>query len=122
MAAGLKKNETRNWPTSHRGDLVICSAKHPLDDVAVQVAREHCIFSMPLGYALCVVELYDCVPTDQLPGQMADKELSLGDYTPGRFAWFTRNLRRLRNPVPLTGHQGFWMLPEETWKLISDQL
>lgn len=27
MALGVKQNETRSWPTSHRGDLLICAAK-----------------------------------------------------------------------------------------------
>ena len=123
MALGLKQIETRSWATSYRGDLVICSSKRQPDNLlGMPIAQEFGITAMRLGCALCVVELYDCVPADRVPYQLLPMELSLGDFTPGRFAWLTRNRRPLRNPVPLTGHQGLWELPEETAALIASQL
>ena len=119
MACGVKQNETRSWPTSYRGDLVICSAKrkpslYEIGDIAVHLMD----LEMPYGFALCVVELYDCVPTDLFYGAtpltISQAESDLGNYTPGRFAWRTRNLRRLKQPVPLRGYQGIWNLDAET--------
>ena len=105
MAIGAKVNETRSWPTSYRGDLLICSAKRkPSPEEVGDGDLYRQAMAMPYGYALCVVELYECRPT----------EASLGDYTPGRFTWCTRNLRRLRQPLPMRGRQGLWALtPEE---------
>jgi hypothetical protein len=73
--------------------------------------------AMPYGAALCVVELYDCVATgifndgnNANPMPLTEAERDLGDYTPGRFAWLTRNLRVLSKPVPVRGRQGIWNL------------
>ena len=48
IAAGIKTLEIRPWPTEHRGKLVICSSRRPV--------LEH----LPLGQALCTVEVVDC--------------------------------------------------------------
>ena len=128
MASGVKQIETRSWPTGYRGDLVICSAKRSLDQVGLSVARDNNIsmMAMKFGFALCVVELYDCVPTQEfhraVPMKVTQTEADLGDYTPGRFAWLTRNVRRIRPVVPVTGHQGFWNLSSETVALINANL
>jgi hypothetical protein len=113
MRLGLKRNETRSWPISYRGDLMICSSKRTLDQVGLEVAREHNIplTGMKFGYALCIVELYGCIEMSRLPVfpiTQTELELSLGDYSPGRFVWLTRNLRVLDPPVPVTGRQGLF--------------
>ena len=128
MALGVKRNETRGRSISYRGDVVICASKHrdsnvgigackfllahfrhPEDDtVADTMAR------LPYGMALCVVNLYDCVNVDSsftTKGNIFDisiTERSLGDYSPGRYAWLTRNLRVLAAPVPVRGKQGLF--------------
>lgn len=113
MAMGLKKNETRSWPTKHRGDLVICSAKKILTEAEIK-ATNKTVFdiwkeNLPYGFALCVVEVYDCIPTEFALGLSAI-ELNLGDYTPSRFVWITRNCRVLKEPIPIVGRQGIWNL------------
>lgn len=141
MAVGAKFNETRSWPTSYRGPLAICSAKCPGEIGDIQAywlwfhrgalgpscgnVRE--LFNeLPRGFVLCVVDLDDCVPTQAFHGATPMKcghmESELGDYSLGRFAWMTRNLRRLKEPVPVVGRQGLWNLPPETVKLIEQQL
>lgn len=121
MANGMKRNETRSWPTSHRGDLVICAAKHrvTLEDLDGDMGLYMKAMSFPIGCALCVVELFDCVPTERFTTQtvgadsliaLDEAEADLGDYTPGRFAWRTRNVRRLPKPISLRGFQGIWNL------------
>lgn len=111
MALGLKENETRSWPTSHRGDLVICATKRAMDPWMRELCQR---VGIPLnavahGCAVCVVELY---AVDRSDGFKARNpiEKALGDYTGGRFIWRTRNLRRLAKPVPVRGKQGLFEL------------
>jgi hypothetical protein len=117
MASGVKRNETRSWPTAYRGDLVVCSSKRrPSPEEVGEDETYEAAMALPYGYALCVVELYDCMPTDLFHGatplRISRSEADLGDYTPGRFAWLTRRLRRLREPVPVVGRQGIFALTE----------
>ena len=124
MASGVKKNETRSWPTAYRGDLVIHSAKRkPSPEEVGDLQDYETALALPYGCALCVVELYECRPTSHFTTQtvaadslimLDEAEASLGDYTPGRFAWRTRNCRVLKRPVPLRGYQGIWTLDSET--------
>lgn len=37
-----------------------------------------------------------------------EKELALGDWTPGRYAWELRNVKLLPKPIPAKGQQGLW--------------
>lgn len=110
LALGLKVNETRGWFCSYRGDLVICSAKRPIGSLEREVTVANGIDPAQLvfGCALCIVEVYDCVSTNGLAGKISAQEARLGNYEFGRFAWLTRNLRRLAEPVPVVGRQGFF--------------
>lgn len=131
MALGLKRNETRSWPTLHRGDLVICASKKKLDDVAYSIARCHGLLKdfeavpheMQFGVALCVVSVLRCVSTDTLMRNYLEaSEYDLGDYSPGRFVWVTHHLRVLKAPVPVVGRQGLWELPEDVAAQVRQQL
>ncbi len=109
MALGLKRNETRSWATSHRGDLVICSTKQMpqvADDLRDLLSEIMTGVELPRGFALCVVEVFDCQRITNSPDDVT--EALLGDYTPGRFMWRTRNLRALKKPIPVRGWQGFF--------------
>lgn len=57
--------------------------------------------------ALCIVDLYDCIPIETI-AQVEKAELALGDFTEGRHAWLTRNLRTLPRPFPCAGRQGLF--------------
>jgi activating signal cointegrator 1 len=126
MASGVKQIETRSWPTSHRGDLVICASKRkPSREEVGDDETYEAALAMPYGCAVCVVEVYDCWQTERITNlrqPISQAERDLGDYTPGRFGWLTRNCRKLRNPVPILGRQGLWMLPPESVALINTNL
>lgn len=128
MEEGIKRVETRSWPMHWYGDLVICSSKRKLDALGYEVAIQNGVpvIGLLYGFALCVVEIYDCVPTgDALPALKAAgavAEMDLGDYTPGRFAWLTRNCRRLALPVPVVGRQGLFDLPADVEAKVRAQL
>lgn len=43
-----------------------------------------------------------------------EKEMALGDWTPGRYAWELQNVRILPEPIPAKGQQGLWnWVPEK---------
>ena len=127
MQMGAKRNETRSWATGHRGDLAICSSKRKPsreevgDDLIYMEAM-----TFPYGFVLCVVELCEMIPTEHFHGatplKISRGEAELGNYEPGRFAWVTKNLRVLKEPVPVIGRQGIWKLPPETEALVRAQL
>lgn len=116
MALGLKENETRGRETKVRGDILICAAIREMkpEDMAIwrEFVRPHQEGQRPepsYGMALAVVELYDCLPTEDItPGT---PEKFLGNYSKGRFVWKTRNLRRLETPFHVKGGQGFFFVP-----------
>jgi activating signal cointegrator 1 len=63
FAEGVKCIETRGWPTAHRGDVLVCSTagrvKSGLDfDVLATLPHSR----RPLGCALGVVSIVDCLP------------------------------------------------------------
>lgn len=37
-----------------------------------------------------------------------EKEIILGDWTPGRYAWELSNVKMLPEPIPIKGKQGLW--------------
>jgi len=91
IAEGQKRIEVRSWATDHRGDLLICAAKCPIDvcDCPPGVLID---LTAPLGCAICLVELKDVRPLckrDALPGCFLADEI---DVT-GLFAWCLRNVR-----------------------------
>lgn len=122
MQRGQKHNETRSWPTSYRGDLLICSAKR-------MPTRNECgdewtwaeAMSLPYGFALCIVELVACVRTETCNG-ISQMERDLGDYTPGRWAWLTNNLRVFTEPIPMKGSQGLWNITQEQAEILKKKL
>lgn len=135
MAAGEKLNETRSWATSYRGPLAICAAKRRMKFPDLCLARMYLdAVSQPLysGYVLCVVELYDCVPTSEFhmnpqTGTPAKRSLSqaewdFGNYEPGRYAWLTKNRVRLNARVRVIGRQRLFNLPAEVEAKVQAQL
>ncbi len=112
MALGRKRNETRSWPTQHRGDLVICAAKRRMDipqvHLMMNVVQPPPGYEVPYGHAVCVVRLYACQTTRSVAANAL--EVMLGDYSEGRWAWLTCDLRPLRRPVPVKGMQGIFEL------------
>ena len=60
------------------------------------------------GHGLCVVKFIGCRMTEDVRGQLSEKELAFGDYGDGRYAWFTEYIERWTSPVPAVGHLGFW--------------
>jgi len=119
MACGAKKVETRSWPTHYRGQLLICASLRKIDAVGLEAldtakaagaARGVYVQELKYGQAVCVVRLIRC---DRIvPFAPSALEHQLGDYTPGRFAWVTTDLRHIW-PFKVHGRQGLFDVADE---------
>jgi len=137
-AIGAKEYETRSWGTRYRGPLVIHAAKvseHAdlLDDAIYRIKTDpplvgsfhhytikalydfyECdpgtLIPYPeLGYALCVVDLVDCVKmTPELIRSLPERERVFGRWELDRYAWKLANIRRFALPVQMRGSQGLF--------------
>jgi hypothetical protein len=67
-----------------------------------------------LSALIGIGKLVDCVPTSQIKAELSDKEISLGDYSEGRWAWKFEGMRPIR-PIGMKGALGLRriVLPEE---------
>ncbi len=132
MAIGAKRCETRSRRWAYRGDLAICSTKrsaHQEETRLCGYARENgfdisCYPSFPTGVVVCVVRVFACYESqsDYVKRMCGHVERMFGDYSFGRFIYFTDNLRRLRTPIPVTGRQGLFNLPSDVEAKVMEQL
>src|ERR1700694_3050563 len=137
MSQGVKRYETRGAEfirlpgvDGYRGPLAIHAAKKkfkPLDYPVL--CRQLSIDGLQLpdglvyGAALCVVDLIGIQRTENVRRNLSSRELMYGDYSDGRYAMESANLRKLASPELLTGHQGlfYWDVPEALSNMLSLQ-
>ncbi len=130
IMTGAKTYETRSWPTRYRGPLIICAAKarNPKIKAFIQDYQEELLpilsgtlkpkqhslekvslDNLPLGAALGVVDLMDCITTNSCHLIRAVlPEWNWGDYGPDRYAWVLTNVRQFKEPIPMKGAQGLF--------------
>ena len=128
-----KTYETRSWATNYRGPLVICAAKGGLPKA--ELIHQLCCWSfqgglaplvgkpldlsaktwsgveignLPFGMALGVVDLVDCIKTDDITQAQIGTDRPFGDFGLGRYAWRLENVRPFEKPLPVKGKQGFF--------------
>lgn len=125
-----KGNETRGWPTKHRGPLAIHAAKkidyeaceHPLIK-SVLAKHGYTAENLPTGVIVAKCNLVECWAVGEVNnsketvlfnaarGEMKNidsQERTFGDYSSGRFAWELGDIERLAEPIPAKGQQGLW--------------
>lgn len=113
---GIKSYETRSYRTSYRGELIICSSlkknnfSEGLYASTVQPFAPSIYYrELLFGYALCTVELVDCLQINpELKSQQNQIEVALGDWADGRYAWKIENMKPLPSPFPVKGQLGFF--------------
>lgn len=122
IALGVKRIETRSWPTKHRGPLAIHAAKgmtgpacelcdrEPFRAPLIDAGHDGAI-SLPRGAVIATARLVDVVSCEEITE--ADdigvlRQLPFGDFTPGRYAWLLDDVRPLPEPVPAKGALSFW--------------
>ena len=138
MAIGAKIQETRPRRTNHRGDICIHAAKKRMEAMSYDAKNAFIKRGEPLkfhyGCIIAVVDLWDDQPSERFflakfaagcdtAIVMSDEERSFGCYSDGRRVYRTRNLRRLKTPIPCKGFQCVgWTVPPEVEKLVREQL
>lgn len=85
IADGKKTIELRTWSTSYRGPLLICASAKPHGN-------------LPVGVAICVVDLVDIRPATAADARAAQCEPS-----PRSLAWILSSPRTLPEPFPVRG-------------------
>lgn len=126
VAIGAKKIETRSWHTNYRGPLAIHAAKwidkktlklcfqEPFFDCLTQAGYRLIAYhlfrgaTLPRGAIIATCELIAVLQIDRNFCLPAEPELSFGDFTPGRYAWFLDNIEALPKPIPARGRQRLW--------------
>lgn len=111
IATGAKKFETRSWATNYKGPLLICASKRKPDEDDIFILDIE--MPLPLGKALCVVELVDCLATDNMTTAQIGNDDRYGDFTPGRYAWKLENVRAFKKPFPIRGAQGLFDVDDQ---------
>jgi len=136
MAILAKRIETRSWKTSYTGELAIHAAKgmpvrarriiyeEPFYSVLVGAgylgtAR---MLTLPRGCIVATVRLVVCRPTVGMLFPPGSLEPAFGDFTPGRWAWITKDLCPLPEPIPAQGALGLWeWIPPQGYEYVIDK-
>jgi len=144
IAWSAKRVETRSWKTNHRGLLAIHAGadQRYVQNADVMQGRILDAFTdhrtnplhVPFGAVVAVARVIDCVPAEDLewrlgheysdeylPTVMA-REQAMGDLGPGRFGWILDQVKPLRKPVPVSGRQMLWTLPEDVELAVLRQI
>lgn len=123
---GIKKIETRTWPTKYRGPLFIHASQHKM--TKTQLAKAKAFFEK-LGhhfepnYGCLVAEcnLVDCVlMSEELIQNQPELEIMFGHWQVGYYAWILENIRACAR-TPVLGKQGLWNLEKKSDVVKKDQ-
>lgn len=98
VVMGRKQIETRPWRTAYRGPLLIHAGQRAFPGADA---------SMPRSAVIGRVILIDVVPVETLSALSA-YERSVGDYSPGRWAWLLAQPEQWPDPIPAHGRLGLW--------------
>ena len=124
LILGAKKYEIRSWKTKHRGPLLIHAGRTFSEEARALCAVEpfrsalaragiKAASDLPRRVLLGSVTLEDCLPTDQVLYENADeRELAIGDFRPGNWAWRMTNPLQLPAPIPYKGVLGIFDVPD----------
>lgn len=110
--SGEKRNETRPMATRVRGWVAV--------HAAVKTSREP--DGLIRGAIVGLVNLADCIPAQIAATLASDKELRLGNYAAGRYAWKASDRFTLVHPVEAKGKQGWWYLSDSQIELLGRSL
>lgn len=113
IVAGLKGYETRPRRTNIRGRVAVHAGRRNIkrllpNEVWDLLGTEEGKLQLSLGAVVGTVEIVGCVPVEDIISALPYRELMLGDYSPGRWAWVLKNQVMFDTPVPAIGKQGWW--------------
>jgi len=120
IALGYKHYETRSWPAPrhliggiigiHAGKNKTNQFRQITNNLADWFPDEFNYLyydDLPFGCIVAACRLVACHRTEDLKN-LSELEYSLGDYTPGRYAWELKLIKLPDKPIPATGKQGIW--------------
>lgn len=117
IVAGLKQFETRSRRTNIRGRVAVHAGKASLNYVTKNFSHDEFKelldaiggkTDLPLGAVIGTVEIVGCVPVEDIVDSLTIQEKTLGDYSPGRWAWVLKKPIMFDTPIPALGKQGWW--------------
>jgi hypothetical protein len=120
VAKGWKQYETRDWPTNHRGLIVIHAGRKPKGkqelrehDKVVASFKDLLNEDCPYSSVIAIAELTDVIcMTEEFIKEQSPTELRCGNWAVGRYAFKLENVRPLA-PISATGKQGLWKFDQE---------
>jgi len=125
VAMNQKQYETRSWPWNYRGEILICASKAGIKKSLLSSLLKEKAFRTVLGEnpelnfgkAVAIATITGCIPTYDMKFDDTNTkyEKDFGDYSYGRFAIKLEDIKRIKNPFPVIGRQGFFFveLPED---------
>ncbi len=133
VAIRAKRYETRSWGTSYRGPIAIHSTKKFDEEdrsiclcepfrSALVAGGIKTLGAMPRGAIIAVGRLVGIARAEDERASLSEQERAFGDYSDGRFAWVFADVRRLPEPVPCSGLQGLWTLPDAIERRVMGQI
>lgn len=119
----IKLHETRSFRTSFVGErfAVIAGKQRPDDiglafkDFCISTLRRHPM-SLPRGCVLGLITVGEVRSTDGDLSDIHRRDLTCGDWSPGRWAWRGDDPVLFQQFVPWRGQQGVWSLPDNTFE------
>lgn len=110
---GHKKIETRSWKTNYRGELYIHTSSKIFNNSIVDNAYKYIDKKdLIFGSIICRAKLVDCIEmTDEFIKTIDSKELELGVYEVGRYAWILEDIEAI-NPIKTRGKLNIWEYKE----------
>jgi hypothetical protein len=120
IAKGYKLYETRDWPTNHRGPIVIHAGRKPKSkqelrehEKVVESFKDLLNEDCPYSSVIAITQLTDVIlMTDEFIEQQTETELRCGNWAVGRYALKLENVRAIE-PIPAVGKQGLWKWNQE---------
>jgi hypothetical protein len=133
----IKIYETRSWATKFRGFIAIHAAARPiaktLDEISEEDVLEQILYALqeldiklwalkfeellkkfksedilPLGAIIGTAKLVTCHKiTEEFKSRLTPRELALGDFTVGRYAWEFSHKKQCA-PIPMKVAQGLF--------------
>ncbi|HEY8881901.1 MAG TPA: ASCH domain-containing protein [Dermatophilaceae bacterium] len=126
ITLGVKRMETRSWDTKVRGPVAIhaglawpCRLGQRVEVGPYEVERDQSglllrgpfmawPYRLPMGAVVAIGDLFQTRSTTNPEHCPDDWERSLGDHSPGRFAFSFASISRMVEPIPAVGRQRFW--------------
>ena len=116
-----KRIENRTWrpPKNMIGKRIAIHAGKTLDKLVLKALRWILdrpieIDDIPLGKIVAVATIDRVVTVNIPPGQEK--------WFDGPIGWLLRNVVVLPRPIPCTGHQSLWCIPDDVCQQIEEQL